>query len=179
MLILGLSAVQRCHNLQIMATAATCNKCKDNFLVNSKSVTCSSCNGIFHNMCVKVRDSVSKVISDNSNVLWFCDVCLIKIKDIVKSESRVNKSSSSQKALEVEVFYLKKLLKKVKDKNSLLKSNNDLLQKRVSSLEDEIASRVGNVGGISNGVNPNAASATSPAPDMGAIGKIEEFFQEQ
>ena len=30
-----------------------------------------------------------------------------------------------------------------------------------------------------NGVNPNAASATSPASDMGAIGKIEEFFQEQ
>ena len=30
-----------------------------------------------------------------------------------------------------------------------------------------------------NGVNPNAASATSLAPDMGAIGKIKEFFQEQ
>ena len=132
-----------------MATAATCNKCEDNFLVNSKSVTCLSCNEIFHNICVKVRDSVSKVVSDNSNVLWFWDVSLIKIKDIVKSESWVNKSSSSLKALEVEVSYLKKLLKKVKDKNSLLKSNNDLLQKRVSSLEDEIASRVGNVGGIS------------------------------
>ena len=151
-----------------MSATAKCDKCDDNLHANSKSITCSSCDCSFHNMCVKLKDTVSKAVSDNNNILWFCDVCVQTVKANFKTKP--GNGNSRLQALEVEVSYLKKLLNEVEDKNSLLKSDNDLLHKRITSLEDEITLKVTNATKSSN-----SEDATS-LQNLGAIGSIEQFF---
>lgn len=73
-----------------MATSETCSKCKDNFVVNNKHVTCGCCNAAFHNMCVRIKDQISKAVFDTPNILWFCDVCIGVVNKNVKLFSKID-----------------------------------------------------------------------------------------
>lgn len=52
-----------------------CSKCKDNFIVNSRSVKCGICMKKFHTGCASIKDSWAKMISECENILWLCVNC--------------------------------------------------------------------------------------------------------
>ncbi|KAK9883773.1 hypothetical protein WA026_001962 [Henosepilachna vigintioctopunctata] len=52
-----------------------CKHCSDNFIVNSKLITCFKCEFKFHPICVAVKYAWLKIISDNNNIIRFCDGC--------------------------------------------------------------------------------------------------------
>lgn len=65
-----------------------CARCTDNFIVNSKLVTCKLCENSYHLQCVQIKDQVLKVIKDCDNLFWYCDDCVSCVNeklDIVKS----------------------------------------------------------------------------------------------
>lgn len=65
----------------------TCLHCSDNFIVNTKYTTCNYCENKYHIQCVKIKDAVSKFVSENENFKWFCDKCLEAVTQKLKSTS--------------------------------------------------------------------------------------------
>ena len=59
-----------------MASADVCTRCLDNFVVNTKNISCKVCEKKYHPGCVKLKDSLYKALNDCDNVLWFCDLCI-------------------------------------------------------------------------------------------------------
>lgn len=74
-----------------MSGVRTCSVCTDNFIVNSKQIQCNLCEKFFHNVCVKVKDNVSKCISDCINLFWFCDGCSGVAMQNLKISSRLDR----------------------------------------------------------------------------------------
>ncbi|VEN36156.1 unnamed protein product, partial [Callosobruchus maculatus] len=52
-----------------------CAVCKDNFIVSSKYIKCSLCRQKFHLVCVSMKDSWMRILSECDNLCWFCDNC--------------------------------------------------------------------------------------------------------
>lgn len=76
-----------------------CGKCSDNFVVSSKFVQCACCNDKYHNVCMKVKDVVSKTLQGTENLVWYCDHCI----GIVKQN---NKLLSAMKVLKAKTDLL-------------------------------------------------------------------------
>ncbi|KAL3265574.1 hypothetical protein HHI36_009779 [Cryptolaemus montrouzieri] len=60
-----------------------CKKCADNFVVNGKSLVCKVCCFKYHLNCVSVKDSWQKVLTENENIFWYCDLCLVDLKTAI------------------------------------------------------------------------------------------------
>lgn len=82
-----------------------CTRCSDNFVVNSKLVTCRYCQDCYHTQCVQIKDQVQKAVNECANLFWYCDVCVNVIeeklniaKKLEQLESRIdeNKTSTSE-----------------------------------------------------------------------------------
>nr|CAH7721427.1 unnamed protein product [Callosobruchus chinensis] len=68
--------------------AGVCQSCSDNFIVNSKSVTCNYCNNAYHSHCAKVKDIVLKCISEkNASLMWFCNACLTNVRTLLSGSA--------------------------------------------------------------------------------------------
>lgn len=72
-----------------MAPSGSCGICEENFIVNSRYVVCFCCGKTFHNMCVKIKDPVSKAVVDIPNILWFCDLCIETVEHKIKGENKI------------------------------------------------------------------------------------------
>lgn len=65
----------------LLVAMATCAVCSDNFIVNGKMLACRYCQKLYHPHCVKVKETVEKVVKDYNGVFWFCDVCIPVVMD--------------------------------------------------------------------------------------------------
>lgn len=63
-----------------------CGTCKDNFIVNSKSIKCGLCQAKYHGVCVSIRDSWLKFVSECANLAWFCNNCNNNWQHKIKSK---------------------------------------------------------------------------------------------
>lgn len=82
-----------------MASAQTCVRCADNFIVNNKSITCKLCSNRYHLQCVQLKDVLGKVLSESSNLMWFCDTCVTIVEDKLKQTSTVENIEESVKQI--------------------------------------------------------------------------------
>lgn len=78
-----------------MAPGDLCGVCSDNFIVSSKFLNCSYCQGPYHPHCAKVKDAVLKAIQDAGSIFWYCDTC----KPIVMDKLSGNLLTSSDRAV--------------------------------------------------------------------------------
>lgn len=53
-----------------------CPFCKDNFIVNSRSITCDLCKYKCHSHCARIKDDICKSLIKIENLKWLCDKCL-------------------------------------------------------------------------------------------------------
>ncbi|CAH2011737.1 unnamed protein product [Acanthoscelides obtectus] len=115
------------------SNADSCDSCKDNFVVNSKYIECSICEGRYHTVCVSVKDSWLKLFSDWVNFSWSCDKC------ILKSQSREQQLASEIAALKKEIEFLtheknlsSKMIEQLEYTNNLQKSVIDSHQQQAA-----------------------------------------------
>lgn len=80
-----------------MSGVQTCARCSDNFIVSKKQIICNCCRKLYHPACVQLKDTVSKVLNDSENILWFCNMCIqsvrekLEISDVVQNiEKKAN-----------------------------------------------------------------------------------------
>lgn len=100
---------------------------------------CRNCCGI------RTATEVRAVLLQSRATLLWCPKCkeanlkMLSLgnKDTI-DEGQCKSDASINKAMEVEILYLKKLIKEIEDKNDLLKVNNELVTKRVVSLEEDL-----------------------------------------
>lgn len=94
----------------------TCSICEDNFIVNSRSATCNCCYLKFHGVCVGLKDSWLKSLSDCRNLHFFCDDCNFKWQEtaILKTQLQsVTREKQLIEKLNTELQYSNELQKKV------------------------------------------------------------------
>ena len=108
------------HVSEVLNEKARYSCCKKK--VNS-ATTCIKSGKVFHLSCVE-RDWKEKVkIVDKTRL-----ICLEHPKDVVKDKKDLD-------GKDIELFYLRTLLKKVKDKDQVLKDHNKLLKEKTEFLE--------------------------------------------
>ncbi|CAH1981455.1 unnamed protein product [Acanthoscelides obtectus] len=83
-----------------MASNAACDSCKDNFVVNSKYIECSICEGRYHTVCVSVKDSWLKLFSDWSREQQLASEIAALKKEIEFLTHEKNLSSKMMEQLE-------------------------------------------------------------------------------
>ncbi|CAH1986084.1 unnamed protein product, partial [Acanthoscelides obtectus] len=131
---LAVESLRKLDPLVNMASNAdSCDSCKDNFVVNSKYIECSICEGRYHTVCVSVKDSWLKLFSDWVNFSWSCDKC------ILKSQSREQQLASEIAALKKEIEFLtheknlsSKMIEQLEYTNNLQKSVIDSHQQQAA-----------------------------------------------
>nr|CAH7767802.1 unnamed protein product [Callosobruchus chinensis] len=134
-----------------------CAVCKDNFIVSSKFVKCSLCHLKFHLVCVSMKDSWMRIVSECDNLSWFCDKCKFTI-------------ASRDELFEAEVNVLKKEIDCLKREQQLtskilenLEYTNDLQKAVIKSYENRAST--------SSQVNPAPPSTKSGAMTFSEIVK--------
>ncbi|CAH1975778.1 unnamed protein product [Acanthoscelides obtectus] len=148
-----------------------CARCSDNFIVNTKNISCDFCKKLFHHHCAEVDDKLAKVKRDCAGIKWFCSGCLpmingkLKMADFgeavfnripekseVKMVSGSRASRSSASVPESDLAVLEKEIEcLVREKNLIDKIANErgyiveIQKKLISDLEDKFRSQpVGN-----------------------------------
>lgn len=71
------------------ASAHVCAGCSDNFIVNSKLVTCRFCTQNYHFQCVQLKDQLYKTINECANLFWYCNDCVILVDERLNIEKRM------------------------------------------------------------------------------------------
>lgn len=95
---------------------STCIQCSDNFIVNNKYVPCDLCEQKYHIQCVRIKDNVSKLLSECDNFKWFCDKCLTTVHQKLRSDKdNISANNNLQLAVKENECLLREidLLKKV------------------------------------------------------------------
>lgn len=106
-----------------------CERCFDNFIVNTKFIKCFLCEMKLHLVCASIKDTWYKIFSENTNIIWICDNCKYSISTNGKmSMEKENECLKREKEL------LNKLLQEMEYSNGLQK-------KLIKSLEDTIAEK--------------------------------------
>ncbi|CAH2006178.1 unnamed protein product [Acanthoscelides obtectus] len=82
------------------SNADSCDSCKDNFVVNSKYIECSICEGRYHTVCVSVKDSWLKLFSDWSREQQLASEIAALKKEIAFLTHEKNLSSKMIEQLE-------------------------------------------------------------------------------
>nr|CAI5833166.1 unnamed protein product [Callosobruchus analis] len=108
-----------------------CSTCDENFLVNSKHVTCSCCLQKFHAICVSVKDSWLKVHS--KKLCSFCDSCQFKWQEVAILRNQLQSLKREKELVETlnhELTYSnhlqKTIIKKHEEDIDTLKKSNPL-----------------------------------------------------
>ncbi|CAH1977998.1 unnamed protein product [Acanthoscelides obtectus] len=119
--------------VNMASNADSCDSCKDSFVVNSKYIEGSICEGRYHTVCVSVKDSWLKLFSDWVNFSWSCDKC------ILQSQSRGQQLASEIAALKKEIEFLtheknlsSKMIEQLEYTNNLQKSVIDSHQQQAA-----------------------------------------------
>lgn len=68
-----------------------CAHCSDNFIVNSKVISCKLCSDFFHSQCLQIKDSVLKILKENNNLFWYCDTCVVVVNEKLDTAKLINK----------------------------------------------------------------------------------------
>lgn len=68
-------------NTSMMENLSDCIYCANNFIENSKIVSCKLCKTNYHSKCAKIKDTLFKALKECKNLLWFCDQCVISIHE--------------------------------------------------------------------------------------------------
>lgn len=103
----------------------------------TKSVSvyvCVQCFSFFHKSCIK-RNSKLKLLGENKVICCPKDTSENSNKESV---DRMVLEHQLEKA-ETQNFYLSQMLDEVKDKNNILKINNQLLMDKITTLEEKLA----------------------------------------
>lgn len=121
----------------------TCTLCNDNFIVNIKSIKCSSCRLDFHTKCVQIKDSVLKALSESRNICFFCDNCLESVKAKLEHKPDMHSIRNDMESLDALVEKHSKAIMEdsykkfniLKDEIVALKDSNKDLVRLMSSDE--------------------------------------------
>lgn len=116
-----------------------CPRCSDNFIVNTKYLTCESCCKLYHSSCLNLKDVYCKFISESKNLIWVCDECNVNLPKNI----RIN-ALSEYKEMKCEIAILNKEVecltreKQLMDKLiSELQLSSKLLQSKHCEYEQE------------------------------------------
>ena len=85
----------------------TCPICDDNFIVNKKIVKCEFCKDLYHNMCVQLKDTVSRSVNDCENMMWFCDGCIRVVSQNLLILHKISRMEQNIDTVLKAVSYLK------------------------------------------------------------------------
>lgn len=105
------------------AEVPQCSVCKDNFIINNKTIGCGFCKNRFHNMCIKIKDNFSKSVNDASDVFWFCGQCIEIVKQnlgLIEDISTIKKSAvAAERRLEDCLKAIEEIKKQLPIKNEI------------------------------------------------------------
>lgn len=141
---------------------------------------CDFCDRPYCKNCLGVKTTTelrAVLLQNRTSIIWCPDCKKSNLNNLVKSNAdisgevptRINSASHHQnEALQIEIQYLKKLLKEVEDKNNILKENNELYSKMVASLENDLQKQVNSATTINqHQTNPiNFSSSADPSLNL-------------
>lgn len=112
-----------------------CKKCVELINESTDIITCWQCKSFYHNMCGKISKSASKVLRQNENFKWLCDVCLsIPLTDLLSEKLNL--------LLESEASPLKNM-KEIVNRLEQLSRNVEYLNTRINSEQAKPSSENG------------------------------------
>ncbi|KAL3271895.1 hypothetical protein HHI36_022365 [Cryptolaemus montrouzieri] len=82
-----------CHRMNMAPGSDVCFQCSHHFIVNTKYIECDSCSKYFQVHCVELKDQFVKIKQDCENIKWFCDGCLMNVRNRLKivTEAEIRK----------------------------------------------------------------------------------------
>nr|CAI5824815.1 unnamed protein product [Callosobruchus analis] len=106
-----------------------CQRCDDNFIVNTKHIKCGLCTSKYHTSCVSVKDTWLKIFSECENLTWLCNDCK-------SSQCELAILKKDVECLRREKQLLAKLLSELEYTNNLQKSVIEKCQSEIATLKN-------------------------------------------
>ncbi len=134
-----------------------CGKCDKEIRGRQKKVICATCRQEYHTKCQGISDLKHEVLLEgNDDIMWFCKACRVTTINMVHKlsefEIRIAEIETREEALKQELTVMHNLtktlcqqnkaieedLKSVKERESQISEQNEVLKKQIGKLESKL-----------------------------------------
>ncbi len=134
-----------------------CSKCDKEIRGRQKKVSCATCRQEFHTKCQGISDLKHEVLLEgNDDIMWFCKACKVTTINMVHKlsefEIRIAQMETREEALKKQLAVMHNLtktlcqqiktidedLKSIKDRETQISQQNDVLKKQIEKLESKL-----------------------------------------